>query len=144
MMGHNKNTISQYAFIICLSVTLLFGQTFKLHMHPQHEDTHKSVSTEHIVNVHVASLSHDLQLESHHQKDTQNHHAAEINVNPDSVVKKINSINPIILLFLIFSIVLSVPRLWFFHRWSPFKTKLKFLYYLLHPPSRAPPGYFSI
>jgi len=136
--------ISHYALILCLGIVLLFGQAFKLHMHLQHDEVPASFSTDHSFNLHVASLNHNLHLDFAHQDETQNHHSAELSINSDGILKKISLFNPIVLFFIILSIILSVNRLHFFHKRIIFKTKLTTFFYFLHPQLRAPPRSISI
>ena len=137
MGRHNNNSVSRYVLIACLGITLLFGQVFKLHMHIQHDGAPASAG--HVVDVHAAFSLHDTTYDTHHQDDNQNHHPADIKVSPDSVVKKTQFFNPIVLLFLIAGVILCVPRLQRIRSRYIIKTKLDSLYYLLYPPLRAPP-----
>lgn len=138
MGRRNNNSVSQYALIVCLGVALLLGQTFKLHMHIQHDEIPSSPATEHIVDVHVASSLHN----AHHQDDFQDHHPAEIDISSSGFVKKVELVNPFVLLFFIISIILCVPRLRRIHKKHTSKTERPLSYYLLLPPLRAPPASF--
>lgn len=139
MRKYTNNSFFQYALIACLAIALILGQVVKLHMHIEHDDVLSSTSTEHIVDVHVASSLHDSAHDTHHQDDFQDHHhQAEIKVSPDSVVKKIESFNSYILLFLFVSFFFGIPKLRSVFRQN-IHTKLTSTYYLLSPPLRAPP-----
>lgn len=136
MRRYTKHLVS-YVLIACLGTALLLGQVFKLHMHIQHDEN--SVSAGHIADVHAAFSTHDTQHNTHHQDDVQNHHLADIKISPDGVVKKAGLFNLFVPLFLITSIFLCVPWLRCIHRQHIHKIKPIFLYYLFHPPLRAPP-----
>lgn len=131
MRARIDNSLSQYAFIACLSIALLFTQAFNMHRHIQHDDG--AASAGHIADVHVAASLHD----THHQDD---HHATAIDLSTDSYVKKAEMPQLFLLLFFIASIVLCAPRLLCIHRRYLHKIKSVSLYYLLHPPLRAPPA----
>lgn len=137
-----NNSIFQYALIACLALALMLGQVFKLHMHIEHDESLSSTTTEHKFNVHVASSVHDSTHDTHHQDDFQNdsqdHHLTDIKVTPDSVVKKVESFSPYLLLFLFVSFFLGIPKLRSVFR-QHIQTKLTSTYYLLSPPLRAPP-----
>ena len=127
---------SQYALIACLSLTLLLGQAFRLHMHLQHEETpvtHKS-----IIDVHIASVKHNDLSDTHHQDSSPNHHLDEIEINLAEVIKKSQWSNLLMLLF-IAGFFLRSPIFQCIRRRFTFESKLDSLYYLLHPPLRAPP-----
>jgi len=134
MKIYTTSLVSQYALIVCLSVALLFVQVFKLHMHIQHEEA--PAPTGHVVDIHAAYSLHEITHETHPQHD---HHAAAIDISADSYVKKVELFKLFVLLFLITSIIWCVPRLLCFHRQYLLKVKPIPLYYLLHPPLRAPP-----
>lgn len=137
------NSISIYALIACLSIALLLGQTFKLHMHIAHDDI--SSAGNHIVDVHVDtsvihSSSHNAIHDNHHEDNLdEGHHADEIDLSSSSLVKKSLSFNQFVLFFFVISIVLSLPQLSHFLRKQDFTLQQAISYYLLQPPLRAPP-----
>ena len=139
MRIHTNNPISRYALIMCLSVALLSGQVFNLHMHIQHDESSTSVG--HSVDLHAASSLHDTTYNTHHKDD---HHSIVIEVSTDSFVKKVGLLNLFILFFFVTGIILCVPRLLFIHRPQLLKIRPASLNFLLHPPLRAPPGNFSV
>ncbi|MBN4080296.1 hypothetical protein JYT31_01390 [Beggiatoa alba] len=140
MGRHNNNSVSRYALILCLGVTLLFGQTFKLHMHIQHDDITSSANAGYIIEVHAAFSQRDAVYDSLYKKDAQDHHhPAEIDIGSSGFVSKTKLLNPFVLLFSIISILLCVPQLYLFRRKPDFKTERPLSYYLLHPSLRAPP-----
>ena len=138
MKKYTNTSFFQYALIACMAIALTLSQVVKLHMHLEHDDVLSSTSTEHILDVHVASSLHDLTHNTHHNDDFQDHHQADIKVSPDSVVKKIESFNPYILLFLFVSFFFSFPKIRSIFR-KNIQSKLTSTYYLLSPPLRAPP-----
>ncbi len=137
-----NNSIFQYASIACLAFALMLSQVSKLHMHIEHDESLSSTTTEHKLNVHVASSLHDSAPDAHHQDDFQNnnqdHHLTDIKVTPDSVVKKVGSFNLYVFLFLFINFFLGIPKLRSVFR-EHLQTKLISTYYLLSPPLRAPP-----
>lgn len=122
-----------------MAAALLFTQGLKLHMHIQHDEAPASAG--HIVDVHVASSLHEITHDTHHQNA---HHATAIDVDANSYVKKVEQFKLFVLLFLIAGITLCIPQLLCIHRRYTLKANLAPLYYLLHPPLRAPPGNFSV
>lgn len=138
MRKYTNNSIFQYALIACLALTLALGQSSKLHMHLEHDDVVSSAISDHKLDVHIATSLHDSTHDNHHQDDFQDHHLADYKVSPDSVVKKIESFTPFILLFLFVSLFLGIPQLRTIFR-QHIQTKLTSNYYLLSPPLRAPP-----
>ena len=116
----------------------MLGQVFKLHMHVEHDESLSSTMAEHKLNVHVASSLHDTTHDTHHQDDFQDHHLTDIKVTPDSVVKKVESFNPYLLLFLFIGFFLGIPKLRSIFG-QHIQAKLTSTYYLLSPPLRAPP-----
>jgi hypothetical protein len=139
MKKRYNNTVFQAVMIACLGVALLFGQTFKVHMHIQHDENPSSAG--HSTDVHVASSQHDTIYDTQHQDDFQAHqHPAEIDVSSSSFVKKVEWLTPVVLLFFLISIILCAPQLCRFHRRHNSKKERPPNYYLLHPPLRAPPS----
>lgn len=142
MKFHTNNSIYRYAFIVCLSITLLFSQTFKVHMHIQHDESVSETSQKHIVDVHVdvGSSLHNSSHNTHHQDDFLDHqYHAEVDVSTDSFVKKVGLSNLSVLLFFIIGFILLTPRLQSISRRYILKIKPISFYYLLLPPLRAPP-----
>ena len=140
MKFQTNNLASRYAFILCLSIALLFSQTFQAHMHLQH-DEHAGQELGHVVDLHIASSVHESTHDTHHQDDFMDHqYHAEVDVSTDSFVKKAEQLNFSMLLFLIVGLIISIPTSAIFSKHSLFKKiRPKPLYYSLSPPLRAPP-----
>ena len=139
MATRNNNLFSQYALIACLGVLLLFAQTFKSHMHIQHDENHSSATIVLIVDIHVSSVAHNSEHDTHNQFAAQDHHGAiEIDSGSSSFVKKAGLSSPFVFL-LVISFILSVPRLIRRRRKHDAKTDRPPIFYLIHPPLRAPP-----
>lgn len=137
-----NNLAFRYALIACFSIALLFSQTFKAHMHLQHAENFAETSQQHITDVHVdiGSSLHDSPHNSHHQDDFIDHNFhAEIDVSTDSFVKKVESLNSFLLLFIIVGFTLLTPRLQNICKRYTLKIKPVSLHYLFLPPLRAPP-----
>jgi len=140
MKSQTNNLATRYAFILCLSIALLFSQTFQAHMHLQHAEYLAGADPEHVIDLHVASLFHQSTHDTHHQDDFMEHqYHAEVDVSADSFVKKIEQLNFSMLLFLIIGFILSIPTSTAVSKYSLFKIRPKPLYYFLNPPLRAPP-----
>jgi len=140
-MGRRASkSVFRHLLIAWLCVTLLYAQMFSLHMHIQHDENFSSDVIKHNIDVHVASVAYDTTYDTHHQHDIQSdRHADEINVSPDSFVKKSELSTPFILLFLVVSMLIYVPVLRSGRVRNTLDTRAKSLYYLLNPPLRAPP-----
>lgn len=134
MKKHHNNPVLQYLLVLCISFALILSQTNLLHMHLQHDD-HSSGVSGHVINVHTSTLLHDVDLAGHHG----DHHSAAIDVTPDNLVKKTNSLNPLVLILLFLGLVLYKPLLICLPRQRLYQTLFTSCYYLLHPPLRAPP-----
>lgn len=142
MKRQSTQSVSRYALIVWLSVTLLFVQTFNPHMHIGHGENSSPATVEHMADIHIhtASFLHGIYDNLHYQGNFQNHHhMEEITVSPDGLVKKTGSLNPLVFLIFIVTLVLYVPRLRRIRRIFDSKTERPPRYYLVHPPSRAPP-----
>ncbi len=138
-MATHNNLFSQYALITCLGVLLLFAQTFKSHMHIQHDGNHSSAATEHIIDIHVSSAAHDSEHDTHSQLAAQDHHGAiEIDTGSSSFAKKAGLSSPLVFL-LVISYILSIPRVIRRRKEHETKTDRPPNFYLFHPPLRAPP-----
>jgi len=106
-----NNSAYRYTFILCLSIALLFSQTFQAHMHIQHDD-HAVQELGHVVGLHIASSFHSSTHDTHHQDDfITPHDHPEIDVNFESLVKKIGKINFSLLLILVVGFILTFPLL---------------------------------
>jgi len=141
MRKYTINSMTQYALIAFMGIVLLFGQAFKFHMHIQHDGIPSS-NTAHVIDVHAVSSVHDTSYGTHHApiENTENHHhSAEIDVSIDSVSTKIESLNSIVLLFLVVSIFLFIPLLRSTCRFYIQKIISTSPNFLLYPPLRAPP-----
>ncbi|RDH84043.1 MAG: hypothetical protein DIZ80_07875 [endosymbiont of Galathealinum brachiosum] len=136
-----NNKVAQYVLIICLSAAILFVQSFKLHMHIQHDDAPLSYVAEgHLVGLHVAFPPHKTTYINHHQVTTQDHHhPVEIDVSSSTFVKKMGLLNPFILLFFIISILICVTHTCRILRKHDSNAERPANYYLIQPPLRAPP-----
>ena len=133
-----NNSVFKYTLIACLATALIFGQLFKLHMHVEHDDLHTSTSSSHSMALHTAFSFIDLEHITAQQDNSQENHPSEIKASPDSVVKKIESFTPYLLLFLSIFIFLGLPQLRVIFIQN-IHSKLTSSYYLLNPPLRAPP-----
>lgn len=132
-----NNLAYRYAFILCLSIALLFSQVFKAHMHLQHDAPFPDVQEHsHVVDIHLATSLHDSTLDTHHQ-DNQYH--AEVDVSTDSFVKKVTLIDLFVLLFVFIGFTLSAPCRQRVNKLYFLKIKPISFYYLFQPPLRAPP-----
>jgi len=129
-----NNSVLQYILVLCIGLALVLSQANQLHMHIQHDD-HSSVVSGHIVNVHSATLLHDINLNDHHD----DHHATGIDVNTDNLVKKSNSLNPLVVILFCIALFLFLPRLINLPRLLSYQPLFTSCYYLFHPPLRAPP-----
>lgn len=134
MEKSQNSPILYYLLVLCLSLALILSQTNRLHMHLQHDD-YASAASAHIVDVHTTTIQHDMDLAGHHN----DHHVAAIDINTDNLVKKINSLNPLVMILLVIGFLLYRPRLISLHRPGLYQTLITPCYYLLHPPLRAPP-----
>ena len=130
---HN-NPVLQYILVLCLSFTLILSQTNLLHMHLQHDD-HSSVASGHVIDVHTSTMLHDIDLAGHHGDQ----HSAAIDVNPDNLMNKTTSLNPLVFILLLIGLFLCSPRLIFLPRSRLYQIQFIPCNYLLHPPLRAPP-----
>lgn len=129
-----NNPIFQYLFVLCLSFALILSQTSMLHMHIEHDD-HSSVASKHIIDVHIISILHDIELTGHN--DT--HHTAAIDASSDNLVNKKSSLTPLILLLISVGLFLYIPRLLCLSRQGLSNTQIIPRLYLIKPPLRAPP-----
>jgi hypothetical protein len=130
---HNHSMFN-YLLVLCLSITLLLAQTGQLHMHLEHAE-----SSAHAPGVHPESTLHDVDLTDHHDSHLDNHSAAAVDVSPDTLLKKTNFLNLLVIIFFFTGFILCIP-----HRTGVFRQKFDkphfpTCYYLFHPPLRAPP-----
>ena len=145
MRKHLNSPIPQYALIACLSIALLFGQMFKLHMHILHSNTSDpGTLSGHVIEVHTSPSTFDQIHDKHsHDKTTAHHHDGEVEVSSDSFVKKVKQLLQFVLLFFTISTIFNLfikRRTWIKY---DFNLKCRSALYLLHPPLRAPPAQFS-
>ena len=139
MNNFTNSSVFQYALIACLAIALIVSQVFKLHMHIAHDESLSSSGTEHVLDIHLVTKIHKITDGSQHQDDFQDHHLTDIKVTPDSVAKKkVDSFSLDLLLFLFLSFFLTSVKLRSVFR-QYIQTKLISTYYLISPPSRAPP-----
>lgn len=140
-----NNIIFQYALIACLGLVLLLGQTFRLHMHIQHNDNPLKASVEHssadhVVNIHVSSSLQDTIHDDHHQDDFLDHHNnSNIDISFSEFLKISKLFNSFVFLIFAISLFLSVPLLRQIQKKHISYAKCSVRYYLLQPPLRAPP-----
>jgi len=134
MEKYRNNQVFRYLLVLCISLALVLSQSNRLHMHLEHDD-HSSVASAHIVDVHASTLVHDLNLVDHHD----DHHSAAIDVSPDNLVKKTNSLNPLVLILLLIGFFIYLPRLICLSRQKTYQILFISCSYLFHPPLRAPP-----
>jgi small-conductance mechanosensitive channel len=139
----SHNPFIQYAFVACLGMLLILGQTFKLHMHVtslEVKPTH--VFTEQIGQIHIASMLHDKANKADLQSGNQTHkHSAEIEISSDSYVKKTELLVLAVLLILVAALVLSGLHSYRVIRYFSNPRRLVVsLLYLISPPLRAPPA----
>lgn len=137
MQKNSNNPIFQYLLILCLSLALLLAQTNRLHMHLEHDD--HSATSGHVVDVHAASILHDLDLTHHDGFLGDDHHPVAIDVSPDNLIQKTNLLNPLILILLFIGLLLILPRMVCRLRQRPYIKRFTSRYYLFQPPLRAPP-----
>jgi len=134
MLKSSNNSVLQYLLILCLSLALLLAQSNRLHMHLEHDD-HSSIESGHVVNVHIASLLHDIDL-ANHQDD---HHLMAIDISSANIVKKISLFNPLAIILLLVTLFLLLPCRALISRQRLYKILRTPVDYLLYPPLRAPP-----
>lgn len=139
MRAKSSNLLYHYALIACIGITLLLGQTFKLHMHIQHEENYSSNVSNQILDVHIASSLHDTTPVSDHGGSHHSHHVAEVDISSDSLVKKIDSQTLLLILFFIVSTLLYRQHAVRIARPGIVESVPTTSFYLLHPPLRAPP-----
>ena len=134
MEKYHSHSILKHLLILCLGLALMFSQSNRLHIHPQHGD-HLLVASAHVVNVHATTMLHDIDLADHHG----GHHSVAIDINTDNVIKKTNLVNPLFLVVLFIGLFLYLPRLISLPRQRFYQTLFAPCYYFLHPPLRGPP-----
>ncbi len=141
-MRRHYNTISSYAFIVCLGFALLLGQASRLHMHVHHDGVASPAHNGHSIALHPAYSQQDIMYDAQYQND--NERPAEIEVGSGSLVKKAESFNSFVLLFTFVCISLYILFLSLFRRKQLSRIERPPVYYLLHPPLRAPPQFTSV
>ncbi len=134
-----NNLTFQYVWVACLTIVLLFSQSFALHLHVVYDNASTAISVEKELGVHAAFFSHDQE----HHEHVQEHKLPDVKASPDNTVKKVKSFSSYVLFFLFVSFFLGIPKLLFFSR-KYSRKKLSSLYYLFNPPLRAPPIYSVI
>lgn len=134
MRKKSNNLSFRYLLIVFFSLALLLAQTNGLHMHV---DPHEHAATEHTV-AHSALTLHDDGV-SHHHGNADNNQPVTIDVGPDDFIKKINSLNPLLLVLIFFGLSLITPRSSYIVRQKFYKTLFVSCPYLFQPPLRAPP-----
>lgn len=136
MKKYTNNSTTRLALIAVLSVLLLFVQSFKLHMHVQQKEVPSTTEATSTIIIHEVSYLHDTNIQDH---ELENLNPAEINIFPDSVVKKINLLNPLLGLLFLAILFWRLAPLRAIIRKPDFKTEHPPLELLTHQPLRAPP-----
>lgn len=139
MTNWRNNVLGNKAIYVLLIFALLIAQTFKLHLHIEHENTSLTDTESHIIDVHAISHLHEMNHDSTHHDDIQNHHNSEIDVNSttNNLVKKTQLLNPFVFFVLTLLIILCVPQLRQARHWYEEKKHRAFSY--CSPSQRAPP-----
>ena len=142
MRKYYNHSIARYALILGLGIAILLAQTFKLHMHLQHDEHPASTATSHKMSAHMVLSLHDTPHDIHHDTHhdgAQDHHSAGIEVSSSGFIKKMEVLNPFVFLTFIVSLFLCASYVRFFPKTYTSKIERPPNYYLLHPPLRAPP-----
>ena len=133
---HNNSTL-KYLLVLCLSAVLLLAQTDKFHMHLEHDD--RSGLSTHVFAVHPESTRHDFTLSNHHDSHFADHSSDAVNVSPDTLMKKTNFLNLLLVIVFFTGFLLCIPRRTSVSRQRFYKILIPTCYYLFQPPLRAPP-----
>lgn len=140
-MGKFRYPIIEYLLILCLGIALLLSQMSGLHMHVQHAG-HSVTEPGHIVNVHAASFTHDINLSAHHPDEAQgDHHPGTVEVSADYLMQKIKLLSVLLVVAVFIGLFIYAPRLVGSGRCHRDKTASILRYYLHSPPLRAPPAH---
>lgn len=131
MHNHHDNSVLRTLLILCISLALLFSQINLLHMHIEHND--HSNASDHIVDVHTATLMHDFDL------ILDDHHSVAVDISPDNLSQTVNSLNPQLFILFFVGLLLILSPLLYSVRQKLFLKYFTRRYYLLQPPLRAPP-----
>jgi len=136
-----NNSIFKILLVLCLSFTLLLSQTGRLHMHLEHNDhteTSAAAFNAHVVDIHPELTLHDFELTNHHNGYQHSHSTIAVDVSTDKLLKKINLLDPLVLILLFIGFFLYLPRLRSVGRQTPGNIFFSRCYYLLQPPLRRP------
>lgn len=139
MRAKPTHSLYQYALVACIGITLLLGQTFKLHMHVQRDANSTTSTPTQILDVHIASSLHDTMPDSVHDGSDTKHHVSEVDISPDSLAKKIELLGLYVFLFVVIGILLQKQQVSRIARPARAEAGPSTSHYLLHPPLRAPP-----
>ena len=138
MKNWRKNILGNKAIFVLLVFALLIAQTFKLHLHIEHENAPLADTEIHAVDVHALSYLHETNHDSPHHDDAQQHHdSIDIDSTANNLAKKIQLLNPFVFFVLTLFVILCVPELRQTRRWYEEKIHKAFSY--CSPPQRAPP-----
>ena len=140
MRKYTNHSFFQYALIVCLAITLVLGHASKLHIHIEHENTQLAGTEIHKVDLHVASYLHEATHDSNHHNDIQQHHNSidiDVDLTTNNLVKKVQLLNPFVLLVLTLFVILCAPPLRQIRSWHQEKKLQAFS--CCSPPQRAPP-----
>ena len=138
MFMHRTIHNFKYLLALCLSISLILSLTSGIHMHVQHAD-HASIFSDHTIDVHSTSDQHDSIHElAHADSIDESHHSAAIDIKPESLIKKQDSLNPFILFIFLSCLLLPIRQL--FNRWASYQQPLPYFTRQLSPPLRAPPS----
>ncbi len=111
-------------------------------MHVHHEGVASSAHSGHSIALHPAYSQQDIIYDAQYKND--NERPAEIEVGSGSLVKKAESFNSFILLFTFICISSYILSLSLFRKKRVSRIEYPPVYYLLHPPLRAPPQFISV
>ena len=140
MKNWRKNILGNKTIFVLLIFALLIAQTFKLHLHIEHENTPLTDTEIHTVDVHAASYLHETNHDSNHHNDIQQHHNSidiDVDLTTNNIVKKVQLLNPFVLFVFTLFIILCAPQLRQTRSWYQEIKPRAFSY--CSPPQRAPP-----
>lgn len=134
--------INRHILWICyLIVTLIFVQGAQLHLHLY--DHHHDYNQHNVVNIDIGDHQHLDQVHSaHHISDAEHSldFVTTVDIDIESFQKKLSSVVLSIIVFLLVSIILVLPRQCVRTLWRRYRnTPLLNLRCAITPPLRAPP-----
>lgn len=122
--------------ILGMGLTLLFAQTFKLHLHAQNV----ADAGVQVAEVHLALGMHaPAHLQTSDSSDKDHAHNVEINISADSFAAKIKLLNLFALLFVVLAILHCALSLCCVRILRTVDAMLASLHDFIQPPLRAPP-----